>query len=63
MRIAKFEKQLCVSLSPDTYQAIREMSDAQRESMAEVVRQLIDDSLSQHNQLLSTSKKKEGKRC
>ena len=59
MRKAKFEKQLCISLSPDTHQRIKDLSDFQEVSQAEIVRQLIDGTLSQQDQSLSTQGGKE----
>jgi predicted CopG family antitoxin len=41
MRQAKFTRPLTISLSPDVYDVLKEMSDAERISMAECVRGLL----------------------
>ncbi len=43
MRYAKFTKPLTISLSQATYDVLREISTAERKSMAELVREILDE--------------------
>lgn len=63
MRKAKFKKQLCVSISSYIHQKIKDLSDLQEVSQAEIVRKLIDESFGQNEHKTSTSKKKERQKC
>jgi hypothetical protein len=42
MRTAKFSKPVCVSLNQAIYDELKQISDRRRESIAEVVRDIID---------------------
>jgi hypothetical protein len=41
MRTAKYSKPICISLKPETYNEIKQISDRRRESMAETLRDII----------------------
>jgi hypothetical protein len=43
MRYAKFTKPLTIALSPEVYNVLKEISDADRVSMAECVREILSE--------------------
>jgi hypothetical protein len=43
MRHAKFTKALTIALAPEVYDALKEISDADRVSMAECVREILSE--------------------
>lgn len=43
MRYAKFTKPLTIALSPEVYDVLKEISDADRVSMAECVREILNE--------------------
>ena len=45
MRYAKFTKPLTVSLPPDVYDVLKEKSDSERISMAELVRDILRETV------------------
>jgi predicted CopG family antitoxin len=43
MRYAKFTRPLTISLAPEVYDVLKEVSDAERKSMAELIRELLSE--------------------
>jgi predicted DNA-binding protein len=52
MRTARFTKFICLSLSSERYSSIKNVSDSQGTSMAEVVRDILDDHFEAEEQKL-----------
>ncbi len=61
MRYAKFTKPLTVALPPDVYDVLKEKSDYQRISMAELVRDILRETVLSSSQNDQNDDKKKDK--
>ncbi len=61
MRYAKFTKPLTVALPPDVYDVLKEKSDSQRISMAELVRDILRETVLSSSQNDQNDDKKKDK--
>ena len=49
MRIRRFSKPLTISLHPEVFERVKQITDAQARSMADWIREVVDHALSRPN--------------